>query len=347
MKRTVIVLVSMGVLGVWCTSKKSAQRSDSRSSLVVSPQDIHSQSPNYNGGRLEQFEHFDSAEPDLAKLKPGQQATVKAYRNANDSSPAKLTVMFLRHDELAGDMKPELANQIDVFQVFDTSDGSYRDLCGGTKYEAPYGPKESHEQNALDALQGKALLVKGHWDHTKGTYSPPDSSAGAFTFSCVNGIVGKCAHWGYIPGIEYPGPSGKESLTPYHEACVYAGRAEYHLGKSYTCDSTNFDVYDRLNIKSPQTGSGMGFEAAWTSEGIAALDSDPSKSYLRQARYSECDTAPELKFCVPDDRTCDDPARKWKDSGWRPEILISESTNPSEHHTKSGKCPSVPNACER
>lgn len=117
----------------------------------------------------------------------------------------------------------------------------------------------------------RALAVGGVWD-TSGAHH---DVAGKLTFACENGVISKCARWGYKPWASRDG----QPLAELHQACTRMARADYcGDGRSHTRENTMIEYYDSLGVASrttevsaawdPARGS---FEAAWAPDGASCL----------------------------------------------------------------------------
>jgi hypothetical protein len=110
----------------------------------------------------------------------------------------------------------------------------------------------------------KAVSLSGQWD-AKGNHIDNKE----VTFACTNSALAKCMRWGYKPWKTIQG----QSLRDYHQTCTRMVRADYcGTGVAHTQDGTQIDVYDRLGIQKQTRSSGMKFEAAWRSDGAAAIN---------------------------------------------------------------------------
>lgn len=123
------------------------------------------------------------------------------------------------------------------------------------------------------------IIILGHtWDEVTGLRSP---APGVVTLACVSGAVGSCARWGYWPWsnektirIESYKQiiNEKASLFDYHQACIYAKRADYcGNGVSHTVNNTIIDLYDRLNLFSNSRTTDWPIEARWDRDGAQCL----------------------------------------------------------------------------
>jgi len=119
--------------------------------------------------------------------------------------------------------------------------------------------------------QPRALAMSGVWD-SEGAHH---DVAGKITFACENGVIAKCARWGYKPWASRNG----QPLADLHQACTRMARADYcGNGRSHTQENTMIDYYDSAGVSSrttevseawdPARGS---FEAAWAPDGAVCL----------------------------------------------------------------------------
>jgi len=117
----------------------------------------------------------------------------------------------------------------------------------------------------------RALAMSGTWDAT-GAHHP---AARKLTFACENGVISKCAQWGYKPWLSVNG----RSLADHHQACTRMARADYcGDGTSHTQEGTLIDYYDSLGVTSRTTEVSQrwnpalaSFEAAWAPDGAWCL----------------------------------------------------------------------------
>jgi len=126
---------------------------------------------------------------------------------------------------------------------------------------------------ATDAVPDpRALAVAGVWDERGAHHDAP----ARFTFGCENGVVAKCAVWGYRPWAVTR--SGRP-LADVHQACTRMARADYcGNGRSHTQESTVIDLYDAFGVVARTTTASADwdpalgtFEAAWAPDGAACL----------------------------------------------------------------------------
>ncbi|WP_437886267.1 ADYC domain-containing protein [Sorangium sp. So ce307] len=208
------------------------------------------QSPTYNGGGLEEVAYIEGRVQDLEGSKdPVFRATARRV----NGHLVKLAVQKVATDPCV---------QVPLYTVKKLkADGSVdeeTDFCERESY--PATPREACDSDPV--LTGKAIAVPGYWDRLAGTYQQECSSTGQcrFTLSCITGSVAKCVHWGYVPGRTH----GTTQLLPYFKACVHASRAHYlDDGKSFTCNDTPVDMYDKLGIQRPRPQQGMTIESLW------------------------------------------------------------------------------------
>ena len=137
-----------------------------------------------------------------------------------------------------------------------------------------------------DVPNPRALAVGGVWDSSGAHHGTP----GKLTFACENGVISKCAVFGYKPWALHDG----KPVASLHQACTRLARADYcGNGRSHTRDNTPVDIYDRLGLLQratevsavwePARGS---FEAAWAPDGATCLartrDDRPLESILQE-----------------------------------------------------------------
>jgi hypothetical protein len=104
-----------------------------------------------------------------------------------------------------------------------------------TRAWVPLCPAEN-EAIALQGTWGNPDPVTGRFD--RGRWVAPTTE---ITFACTNGVLAKCARWGYKPWTTASGVD----LAPLHRACVRAAAADFCSdGTSYTTDGTQIDVFD-------------------------------------------------------------------------------------------------------
>ena len=124
---------------------------------------------------------------------------------------------------------------------------------------------------AGDVPNPRALALGGVWDE-KGARR---DEAGKITFACENGVLSKCARWGYKPWASRDG----RSLADAHQACTRMARADYcGNGKSHTREKTMIEYYDSLGVSARTTTATKewdparaSFEATWAPDGASCL----------------------------------------------------------------------------
>lgn len=270
---------------------------------------IHPQSPDRVGGLLGNFLYF--------------------HAGANTALPTKLPERVLGHHVSEGDIEVKLkavsehscgnSGPVPIYEVLVPAREKPEGInpCAGEKY-AP-GPEEPCQDTTQ--LDGRAIAVPGAWDNDTGVYHKDLGGEQVFTLSCMTGIVAKCVNWGYPPW----GQHGQTTLSDYFAACAHAARAEYTSGLSYTCPSTQIDVYDRLAIEQPDdANSGLKIEAAWGKDGLI------------------CMGAPRFAACAADVErlpVCDGKQLSWTNrASWPPDVLlVTRSMNMNA--TPTGACP--------
>lgn len=109
-----------------------------------------------------------------------------------------------------------------------------------------------------DGRAVRAIPLDGHWDDTMTWH------ADGFTLACVDGPIGKCVVWGYLPWVD--------GMRDLHQSCVRMVRADYcGNGVGQTKDGTPIDVWDRLGINEREKVPGMTFEADWAPDGASRI----------------------------------------------------------------------------
>lgn len=132
----------------------------------------------------------------------------------------------------------------------------------------------------------RALAVGGVWDASGAHHDV----TGKVTFACENGVISKCATWGYKPWASRDG----RSLAEAHQACTRMARADYcGNGRSHTREGTMIEYYDSLGLSQRATEASpswdparASFEAAWDPDGASCLartrDGEPLAAILQE-----------------------------------------------------------------
>ena len=103
-----------------------------------------------------------------------------------------------------------------------------------------------------------AIPISGSWGPDM-SWSPE-----GVTMACINGPIGKCVTWGYLPW--------DAALRDYHQACVRMVRADYcGTGHGTTRDGTPIDVWDSKGINERSDDDTMLHEADWDASGATAI----------------------------------------------------------------------------
>ena len=140
-----------------------------------------------------------------------------------------------------------------------------------------------------------AIAMQNYWDEESGDRV---DDAGAFTFACADGVLAKCAEWGYRPwGEAWMCPKwdkGKKcdlvSLQDHHQACTRMARADYcGDGQPWTITGNIIDVYDHLfeQIEAPES-VGWQVEAEWNPNGAYCLQDIRMQAWKAQGLYPDC-----------------------------------------------------------
>lgn len=223
---------------------------------VIYPLYINPQGPSYNGNALDDVYFSDNfaslpASPDAGAVEITSQDGGRYRIEAVGMDPCTPTSPFG-----GGGLMPLVLYQL--------TDEKGRNPCHGEGYVDPY-KRCAHEER----LQDVAVAVPGRWEHDGGDFDGCDGGASCFTVACITGMVGHCAHWGYVPGFTLPDAG---TLQLYHLACVRAARADYGNGQSFTCGATLVDFIDRLGIQKQEDAiEDFDFESAWNPTGAAML----------------------------------------------------------------------------
>ena len=141
------------------------------------------------------------------------------------------------------------------------SDGSEIEL-DITKFERTADPAIVHYalayqgENLCEA--GTGMFVPGTWDDS-GAYRATDDKGLTTSYSCVDGVIGKCAAWGY---------ASWKAGSDMHAACTRMGTADYcGSGVSFTKDGTEIDMFDARGIQRSEGDASFRFEAGWGPNG--------------------------------------------------------------------------------
>jgi hypothetical protein len=99
----------------------------------------------------------------------------------------------------------------------------------------------------------------------EGSYGPAGEhlDVEGVTLACTDGVIAKCAFWGYAPWIVG---------EPLHQACTRMARADYcGDGMPWTRNGTFIDVTDPQGIQALAGGPEMSFEAGWDEHGAVCV----------------------------------------------------------------------------
>ncbi len=108
----------------------------------------------------------------------------------------------------------------------------------------------------------RAMLFSGSWN-AQGAHV---ASSTTISPSCMNGVVSKCAVWGYKPW---------QQRREHHQACTRMARGDYcGTGTPHTVNGTRIHEWDKVGIQ-PEMTSGVPadfrFEGAWGPDGVLCL----------------------------------------------------------------------------
>lgn len=240
----------------------------------------------YQGGTLEAT-LFRGAESDRAK------AGARIAGLGPDRRAADVTVVSVTAKAITPGAPP--------VQLYELRDAAGKNPCAGRTLAG----------NTDAALAGKAIAVAGAWGKG-GARVASSAKSPFFTFSCLDGAVGKCVAWGYRADID-------PAKTDLHAACVRMARADYcGTGRPFTCDGTDIDIVDRAGIqKRAADTKGEQLEADWTKDGAACLGfarmpgCAPAQKALKALIAAHCkDAGHPIRLdgcdatCKPGDPTC-------------------------------------------
>ena len=343
MRVSVLCLLALEFIGIVHTDASADSRKknahDRAIKLLADGLVQHSQSAQFNDGLLEGVEYFEGELPEIVDKLP-LTATWIDPRDPKNKAAIKIVIDGAPEDDkLVGD-KSKIDPPLKIFKPMLVEFGGVEvkpaiALCK-RQYVGPYSKIERANKAERKALHKKAVAVAGHWNHASGAYIPYNAAneeAKRFTISCLSGIVGKCAHWGYIPNATFKATG--TSLTPYHEACVRAARAMYDTtnSRSYTCRNTVIDIYDNLRMKKSDRNPDLQFESVWIKNGMTI------EMKLAAPRFNEnCSSEPNIRKCAAADNDCKDP---YDDTTWNSEsdkILVIRS-DLDTNESSTGDCP--------
>lgn len=125
-------------------------------------------------------------------------------------------------------------------------------------------------ESSPTGVQYDAILAVGLWNQDQGVVGGGAWTEGSdqFTIACRNSAIAKCHLAGYRPWLL------NEVHAPNHLlSCVRMIRADYcGNGAPWTADGREIDIWDNLNIQ-VRTQPTWTFEASWTADGAACLES--------------------------------------------------------------------------
>ena len=149
----------------------------------------------------------------------------------------------------------------------------------------------AHEGQSICAEGAKGMFLPGAWDERGARHDSltTGASTASVTFSCVGGVIAKCALWGYAPW---------RVGAALHQTCTRMARADYcGSGVSFTRDGTPIDMFDVSGVNQPANEAGFLFEAGWNENGATCVS---------RPRYDAVTTSGEavLPSCFRDLPTC-------------------------------------------
>ena len=106
--------------------------------------------------------------------------------------------------------------------------------------------------------------------------------------SCTAGAIAKCVRFGYR---RWTDAADGAALAPLHAACVRMVRGDYGgVGRPWTKDGMQIDVYDDHGVQRPDNGPDDAFEAGWGPGGAVCV---------HHVRVSENVALAELEILYP------------------------------------------------
>lgn len=140
-----------------------------------------------------------------------------------------------------------------------------------------------------------ALAVPGTWNHSAGNGNGGrwHGDGQTFSFACRGSSVAKCMEAGYKPWTDPNSGRGqirrrsKSAINrPNHlQACVRMLRADYcGDGTSHTVNGRTIEFWDSMGMHN-RTAPHFTFEAAWTADGVTAMDYPRVMNYNRGMPY--------------------------------------------------------------
>ncbi len=272
--------------------------------------DSKPQGPDFRGGCLEYITHLEGM------LESGKVPSERVQ--AHSMTGETLTLKVLK----VGEDTDNRVARVPLYEVTYREEAAQReiDLCKNAEYDV-----RGLEPAAASRLKGKAIAVPGYW--MLGKWQPGKQNQPVFTLACVSGVIAKCAHWGYVPWVDYQGRK-EDNLAPYHHACVQAARAQYEDGaeqeESYTCSYTEIDIYDRLNINKRRNAK-LSFESQWTEQGLKCM---------ARSRWQHCDKELADRHVTVSATGCSDPVpgvgQDWPRDAV-PGVLIAIASDPKNN----------------
>ena len=140
----------------------------------------------------------------------------------------------------------------------------------------------------------KSILLKGQWDLDTATRSSVDSDK--TTWACAGAALGDCAIWGYVPGNTH----NSNPLDDFHQTCIRAKRADYcGDGEHHTENGHSLDIYDKLDLMTPETVGTWDVEAMWGPTGAICMNFTRKLDYTRDSSdQSKVYIGCEIPDCV-------------------------------------------------
>jgi hypothetical protein len=112
----------------------------------------------------------------------------------------------------------------------------------------------------------KGMFLPGVWDERGAHHDSLTTGehTASLTYSCLGGVIAKCARWGYGPW---------RVGAALHQTCTRMARADYcGTGVSFTRDGTPIDLFDVQGVQQPAGDAEFLFEAGWGENGATCVN---------------------------------------------------------------------------
>jgi hypothetical protein len=124
----------------------------------------------------------------------------------------------------------------------------------------------AYEGRSICADGQKGMFIPGVWDERGAHHESLTTGehTASLTYSCLGGVIAKCARWGYGPW---------RVGAALHQTCTRMARADYcGTGVSFTRDGTPIDMFDVQGVQQPAGDAEFLFEAGWSENGATCVN---------------------------------------------------------------------------